>query len=146
MEKRLSSCLSSCMSSWLFLTFLPKKQHLSPAKNFNLPSICVEKKSWRSALQTNTSLNFPLENSLRPREWQSQTASSLQMEIIKLCNLEWKMELWWVRISITTHYNSIHMIINCLRVHVNALCEQTTVENWRTADAAIMRCLCVKWS
>ena len=47
MEKRLSY--------QLFLTFLPKKQHLSPAKDFNSPSVCDENKSPRpSALQTKT--------------------------------------------------------------------------------------------
>ena len=27
----------------VFVTFLPEKQHLSPTKNFNSPSVCVEK-------------------------------------------------------------------------------------------------------
>ena len=44
MEKRTSSCLSSRLSYQLFVTFLPKKQHLSPAENFNLPSVCDENK------------------------------------------------------------------------------------------------------
>ena len=34
-EKHSSSCLSSCQSYQLFITFLPKKQRLSLAKNFN---------------------------------------------------------------------------------------------------------------
>ena len=37
-------CLSSCPSSRLFVTFLPEKMLLSPAKNINSPSVCVEKK------------------------------------------------------------------------------------------------------
>ena len=28
-------------------------------------------------------------------------------------------DVWWVRISSTTHYNSIYMIINCLEVCIN---------------------------
>ena len=63
MEKRPSFRLSYR----LFVTFLPKKQHLSLAKYFNSPSVCDENKSPRpSALQTKTSGNFPLENGLRP--------------------------------------------------------------------------------
>ena len=55
--------LSSCLSYQLFVTFLPEKQRLSPAKNF----VCNENKSlWQSAIQTETSVNFPLENSLCP--------------------------------------------------------------------------------
>ena len=51
----------------LFVTFLPEKQRLSPAKNFNSPRVCDENKSpQRSALRTETSVNFPPENSLRP--------------------------------------------------------------------------------
>ena len=55
---------SSRLSYQLLVTFLAEKQRLSPAKNFNSPSVYDEKKSlWRSALLTETSLNFPLENS-----------------------------------------------------------------------------------
>ena len=61
------------LSYRLFVTFLPKKQRLSPAKNFNSLSVCDENKSLRgSALSTKTSVNFPPENSLCPREWGSQ--------------------------------------------------------------------------
>ena len=51
MEKRLSSHLSNRV----LVTFLPEKQHLSPAKNFNSPGVCDDNKSpQRSALQTKT--------------------------------------------------------------------------------------------
>ena len=43
------------------------------------------------SLQTEFSVNFPQENSLPPRKWQSQTASSLLMVIMWLCYLEGKM-------------------------------------------------------
>ena len=67
-------CLSSCLSYWLFITFLAEKQLLSQAKNFNSPRFYVENKSLRpSALPTKTSLNFPPGNSLPPRKCQSQT-------------------------------------------------------------------------
>ena len=70
---------SSNLSYWLFLTFLLKKQRLSPAKNLNSPSVCGKIKS---ALLTKISGNFPPENSLRPREWQSRTVSCLLMVIM----------------------------------------------------------------
>ena len=79
-EKRLSSRLSY----WLLVTFLPKNQRLSLATKFNSPSVYDEKKKslqW-SAFQTETSVNFRLENSLLNLEWQSQTASSLLMAIM----------------------------------------------------------------
>ena len=62
-------------------------------------------------------MNFPPANSLPPHKWQSQTASSLLMVIMWLYNLEKPnfvtfQDVWWVRSSITTHYNSIHMIID----------------------------------
>ena len=48
-------------------------------KNFNSRSVCDENKSQQpSALQTETSMNFPPENSLRPHEW-VRPASSLKM-------------------------------------------------------------------
>ena len=80
-------------------------------------------------------------------------------------------DVWWVRISITTHYNSIHMTVNCqqghwgsalkkkhttvpafcviyssssLRLRCFTLCEQPMAENWPTVAAAIMPLLCVK--
>ena len=53
----------------------------------------------------------------------SQTASSLLMVIyvimsfkVKNSNFVTFQDVWWVRISITPHFNSIHMIINCPRV------------------------------
>ena len=42
--------------------------------------------------------------------------------VAQLCTLAWKhnfvafRDIWWVRISITTHYNSIHIITNHPRV------------------------------
>ena len=54
--------------------------------DFNWPSVCDENKSPRlPALPTETSGNFPPENSLRPPEWQSQTASCLLMVIMYNC-------------------------------------------------------------
>ena len=68
----MEKCLSSRLYYRLFITFLPEKQCLSPAKNFNSPSVCdVNKSPWRSALRTETSGNFPPENGLRPHEWES---------------------------------------------------------------------------
>ena len=47
--------------------FCPKKKRLSPAKNFNSLSVCNENKSQqRSIILSETSVNFPPENSLRP--------------------------------------------------------------------------------
>ena len=98
-KKRLSSCLSSCPSYQLFVTFLPKKQHLSPAKIFNSPSVCVENKSPRpSALRTETSVNFPLENSLHPHGWGSQTASSLKNVTLSLSRM-FENEVWMIKCS-----------------------------------------------
>ena len=69
MEKR----LSSHPSYQLFVTFLPEKQRLSPAKNFYSPSVCDENNSLQwSALWSKTSVNFPPENSLRPHAWDGQ--------------------------------------------------------------------------
>ena len=80
--KYLHTC-NRCLSYWLFLTFLLKKLHLSPAKKCNSPSVCYENKSpWPSALRTETSGNFPQETSLHPREWQSQTVSCLLIVIM----------------------------------------------------------------
>ena len=74
-EKCLSSCLYSCLQT--------EKQRLSPAKNFNsLECLCWKKSLQRSALQTETSVNFAPENSLPPRKWQSQTACSLLMVVM----------------------------------------------------------------
>ena len=65
--------LSSRPSYRLFVTFLPERQRLSPAKNFNSPSVCKENKSLPlSALPTETQVNFLSDNSLRPCEWGSQ--------------------------------------------------------------------------
>ena len=94
-----------CLSYRLFLTFLLIEQRLSPAKNFNSPSVFDENKSpWLSTLQTET------ENSLRPREWQSQTVSCLLMVFMykyviyrEKCNVVTFQDVWWVRISITMH-------------------------------------------
>ena len=63
-EGRLSSCLSSCLSYRFFITFLPDKQHLSLAENFNSPSVCVEP----SVLQTETSVNFPQKTASAPHK------------------------------------------------------------------------------
>ena len=72
-EKRPSSCLSSRLSYRLFITFLPKKQCLSPTKNLNTPRVCDENKSLRwSALKTDMSVNFRPENGLSPHERKSQ--------------------------------------------------------------------------
>ena len=91
MEKR----LSSRPSYQLFVTFLPEKQHLSPAKKFNSPCVCDENESHQpSALWTKTSGNFPPES------------DSFQF---KKCNFVTFQDVWWVRILTTTHYNSIHM-------------------------------------
>ena len=93
-------CLSSRPSCQLFSTFLPKKQCLSPAKNFNSPSVCDEKRNF---------VTF--------------------------------QDVWWVRISITTHYNSIHMIINCPWVEIDrgdtlsfCRCEQLIVRLKKTLE------------
>ena len=77
LEKRLSSCLSYR----LLATFLPEMQRLSPAKNFYSLSFCDENKSQRrSALLTETSVNFPPENCLCPCE--SQTVNCSLMVIM----------------------------------------------------------------
>ena len=71
MEKHMSSYPSSRQSYQLLFTFFPEKQCLSPAKNFNPSIVHDEKSPRRSALRTETSVNFPPENSLCPSEWQS---------------------------------------------------------------------------
>ena len=43
----MEKCLSSCPSYQLFVIFLPEKQRLSQAKNFNSRSVCDENKSPR---------------------------------------------------------------------------------------------------
>ena len=80
-----SSCLSSHLSYQLFIIFLPEKQRLSPAKDFNSQSVSDENKAlWLWAPRTETTVNFSLENSLCPCEWGSQTASSCN--ITSKCN------------------------------------------------------------
>ena len=107
--------------------FCPRKHCPSPAKNFNLPSVCLlpllcccsyclEKKSQGlSALPTKTSVNFPPENI-------SQTASDLLMTRMKLCNLKnvtfTFQDAWLIRIAITTLYYCICMTIYSQQVHV----------------------------
>ena len=54
------------------------------SKNFNSPSDCDENKSlWRSVLRTETSVNFPPENGLRPCEWGSQIDRGHQENTLK---------------------------------------------------------------
>ena len=90
----------------VLLTFLPV---MSPAKNFNSPSVCDENK----ALQTETLVNFPPENSLHPCQWESDSFQFKKRNFVTF------QDVWWVRISITTHYNSINMIINCQQVYID---------------------------
>ena len=61
--------LSSCLSYWLFITFLPENQ-LSLAKNFNSLSVCVEKKKKKKKKIT-TPVSPPDRDfsELSPRKW-----------------------------------------------------------------------------
>ena len=80
--------ISSRPSYQLFVTFLPEKQRLSPAKNFNSPSVCYEKKSLRrSALQTQISVNFL-----------SEGVRQVLFTDGEKCNLVTFQDVWWVRI------------------------------------------------
>ena len=66
------------------------KQRLSPAKNFNsLECLCWKKSLQRSALQTETSVNFAPENSLPPRKWQSDSMQFTDGDYV-LYNLQQK--------------------------------------------------------
>ena len=86
------SCDTLVLLSFIIihLPVLPTLHHITAqktasvtGKKFNSPSVCDENKSLRpSALRTKTSVNFPLENSLRLHQWGSQTASSLLMMIM----------------------------------------------------------------
>ena len=57
--------LSSCLSYWLFITFLPENQ-LSLAKNFNLLSVCVKKKKKITTPVSPPDRDF---SELSPRKW-----------------------------------------------------------------------------
>ena len=92
----------------------------------------------------------PGKQPLSPRV--SQTASSLLIPIMWLCNLAWKtnfitfQDVWWVRISIATFYNSILMIINCLQVQIERrtpgkhLVNTPTSSSWRVLSPLFRIC------
>ena len=159
---------------------LPTLPHISAwktafvsSKNFNSSSVCDENKSpWLSALRTETSVNCPPENSLpasegfrqRPVYWWWLCNYVI---LLKKRNFVTFQDVWWVSISITTHYNSIHMIINCPDRGntwentdvINMTCTVTpfrlsvwitrrnggdALKNWRTTAPEKMRRRCVK--
>ena len=87
-------------------TFLPEKQHLSPAKNFNSLCVCNENKSlpW-SALQAETSVNFPPENRLCPGSESliDREDTGEQLKRVRLCAdnspdwyYRWALMMFWV--------------------------------------------------
>ena len=79
LAKCLFFCLSSCLSHDSSSHFC-LENIMSPANKFNSQSACVEKKITLKVSPPNRDfMNFPPENSLHPRKWVSQTASSLLM-------------------------------------------------------------------
>ena len=121
-----------CKELSVFSSVLSTLRHisacLSPAKNFNSPSVCLLPllSCWKK--KKNTAM-------ISPPDWHSRELSSRKQPPSpkvresdrvavywwQLCNYVIKSEkrnfvtsqdAWWVRIPITTHYYSIHMIIS----------------------------------
>ena len=65
----MEKCPSSRLSYRFLVTFLPKKQHLSPPKNVNSPSVRDEKKISATVSPLDRDLCELSENSLRPAAW-----------------------------------------------------------------------------
>ena len=124
-EKKYCSCIGEVS---VLPPVLPTLPHISArktasvtGKNFNSQSVCDENKSPRpSAL---------LDRDFRELSPRKQPPSPLVREsdsiqftdgdyVIKCekCNFITFQDVWWVRISITTYYNSIHLLINWPRV------------------------------
>ena len=121
----LSSCLSSRLSYQLFITFLlvcPRPKTLTHQVFVSFHYCLVEKK------KKNTAMISPPDRHSRELSSRKQPPSPRVRESDRvavywwqLCNYVIKSEkrnfvtsqdAWWVRIPITTHYNSIHMIIS----------------------------------
>ena len=61
-------------------------------------------------------------------------SSRLRLQWTEERNFVTFQDVWWVRISITTHYNSIHMIINSTGLDWQ---EDTWEPPWKHADIII---------
>ena len=111
------------ISAWKSVSVPGKKLKFTKCLS---PLLCCCAYCWRqSALLSKTSVKFPPENSLRPcgeRFRQHPVTDSITDGdyVIKSRKCDSPVtfqDVWWVRISTTTHYNTIHMIINSQQVH-----------------------------
>ena len=109
---------SVILSYWLFVTFLPEKL---PVVLVTVSGNLCRNKSPRQPSRPRLQWTFPQKTASLPMS-DSQTGSSVYWWW--LCNyvIQSKtgnifQDAWWVRISITSLYNGIHMIINSEQVH-----------------------------
>ena len=71
--------------------------------------------------------------------WMDKLASRIEgVSIVPSDNFVPFQDVWWVRISVTTHYNSIHMIINWPRVWIGR--RDTGETSWKHINVIIMTC------
>ena len=112
---------SSCPSYRLFVTFLPEKK-----TSFTGKKLLLTKCFWHLCDVSPPDQDFsePPPRKQPLSSWVTVTKRPVCWWW--LCNLEWKMknfvtfqDVWCVRISITTHYNSTHVIITYLRVEIH---------------------------
>ena len=124
----MDKCLSSCLSHWQFVTFLPAKQHLSPAKNKVHYFVVFKKKNHCDGQLSQPRLSELLKTASLP------TRDKVRQRPVP----PW---LFWIRSAslLCELPTGAALCRSCL-----ALCEQPTAENWQTSDVVIMWRLSVK--
>ena len=97
--------------------FCPKNSTCHQQKTLTHQVFCVEKKNLCDGepAQPRRQWTFPQKTAFLPVS-ESQTATNLLM-VTKKSNFDTFQYVWWVRSSIVTHYNSIHMTIDSQQVH-----------------------------
>ena len=121
----LSCCLSSCLS-WLSVLTVWKT---TPAPTKELPSVCVVVVP---VVMVTVSLR---PHSDRVRQVQFTDGDDVMMSLrvkTSRCHVQ---DVCWVRISITTHYNSIHVILNCQQVQIDRRTPGKHVGNTQTSSS-----------
>ena len=136
-EKRLSF-------PWSYQLFLVKKQHL--AKKTLTHQVFVMKINHRNHQASGPRLQGPLPGKHPLSRWVRESDSFqftdgvyVIMQFKEKFYLLTFQDVWWVRISITTHYNSIHMIINCPLVLIDGgtlgkHLENKLTSSWRASS------------